>query len=371
MPVTVLTVVGARPQFIKAAAVSRELRSRDGIREVLVHTGQHHDPLMSDVFFEEMGIPRPDHVLGVHGGGHGVMTGRMLQALEPVMESERPDIVLVYGDTNSTLAGALAAKKLGIRLAHVEAGMRSGLMTMPEEINRVLTDRISDILFCPSESAVCNLEREGFRDMPCRIVRCGDVMYDAALYYADRSSQRSTVMTRIGGTPGFTPGAPFMLCTVHRAGNTDDPASLRAIVEALRVIASRMGIVFPVHPRTRAALDAAGLFSMLRDDGVILIDPVGYFDMLQLLRACRLVATDSGGLQKEAYFFGRPCITLRDRTEWTELVDDGVNILTGASTDRILDAYARFGDGGAGLDFSARHYGDGNAAGIIADGLSG
>lgn len=346
----VVTVVGARPQFIKAAAVSREIARHPEIREVIVHTGQHFDANMSDVFFSEMEIPKPDYCLDVHSLNHGAMTGRMLEKIEGVLLREKPDFVLVYGDTNSTLAGALAAKKLHMRVVHVEAGLRSFNMAMPEEINRILTDRISDILCCPTDTAVENLRREGFGSFPCRVVKTGDVMQDAALFYARVAAEKSDVITRLS-----LEGEPFALCTVHRAENTDDPERLASIVAALNEISREMRVVLPLHPRTRkiVAMQALALTCDV-------IDPVGYFAMVRLLENCRIVLTDSGGLQKEAFFFGKPCVTLRNETEWVELVEGGFNLLAGAGKERILLCLAEML--AKKLDFGLDLYGGGAAS---------
>lgn len=347
-----ITVVGARPQFVKAAALSRELACRPGVKEVLVHTGQHHDENMSDVFFEEMGIPRPDHHLGIHGGSHGAMTGRMLEALEAVLLEEEPDVLLVYGDTNSTLAGGLAAAKLHVPVAHVEAGLRSFNRRMPEEINRVLTDHLSTWLFAPTATAAANLRHEGIAESNIKVV--GDVMQDAALYYSALSEQRSTIVSRIGG-PGF------ILATLHRAENTDDEGRLKSIFDALSRISLKTRVVLPLHPRTRQKLAALDL----EFPNITLLDPVGYFDMIALIRASCMVMTDSGGLQKEAYFFSRPCITLRDETEWVELVEVGANVLVGADPERIHMAVSMMS--ARSIDFSGNLYGGGKAASGIVD----
>lgn len=356
----IVTVIGARPQFVKAAVVSRALAEHAGrVREVLVHTGQHYDPGMSEVFFEEMRIPRPDYNLGINGLSHGAMTGRMLEETERVLLREKPDWVLVYGDTNSTFAGALAARKLGIRVAHVEAGLRSFNRAMPEETNRILTDRISDLLFCPTETAVANLEREGFGGFPCRIVRSGDVMQDAALFYAGiaRKPQGADLPDR------------FVLSTVHRAENTDDPEVLRSVFRALEAVAREVPVVMPLHPRTRGKLEAAGYG--LDGSAVRFIPPVGYLEMVWLLQRTELVMTDSGGLQKEAYFFEKPCVTLRNETEWVELVEGGFNRIGGNRCESILTAWremeaeARSGR----LRFGGRLYGEGKAGRCVADAL--
>lgn len=358
MPLTVVSIVGARPQFIKAGMVSRALRATGQVREVLVHTGQHYDDNMSRIFFEELEIPEPDYNLGVGSASHGAQTGRMLEAIERVLLAERPDWVLVYGDTNSTLAGALAAVKLHIPVAHVEAGLRSFNRRMPEEINRVLTDHASDLLFAPTATAVANLKREGIPDERIHLV--GDVMYDAALFYGAKAEQQSRILERLGLRP-----KSYVLVTVHRAENTDDPQRLRAIFEGLAKVARCLPVVVPVHPRTRAALGRLGM-----TDGPLsslsLIDPVGYLDMVLLEKHASVIATDSGGLQKEAFFYGVPCVTLRQETEWTELVDLGWNQLVDElRTDRVesvvLQAIGRgggvrtllYGDGRAGHRITA------------------
>ena len=314
----VLSVVGARPQFIKAGVVSRALRRTTGVGEVVVHTGQHYDENMSEVFFRELEIPKPDYHLGIGGGTHGQNTGRMLEAIERVLLDEKPDWVLVYGDTDSTLAGALAAAKLHIPVAHVEAGLRSFNRRMPEEINRVLTDHVSDLLFAPTETAVQNLLREGISSDKVHLV--GDVMYDAALYYGEKAEQKSQILPRLGLRP-----KEYVLATLHRAENTDDPMRLRVILEALAQVHQEMPVVFPVHPRTRKRAEAFGLASLLNH--VMAIEPVGYLDMLMLEKNARLIATDSGGVQKEAFFYRVPCVTLREETEWVELVELGWNQL--------------------------------------------
>jgi UDP-GlcNAc3NAcA epimerase len=317
-----VTVIGARPQFIKAATVSREIATRHDIREVIVHTGQHYDANMSDIFFEELAIPRPDHHLGIGGGTHGAMTGRQLEAIEGVLLDEKPDMVLVYGDTNSTLAGALAAVKLHIPVAHVEAGLRSFNRRMPEEVNRILTDHASDLLFAPTTTAMRNLAREGIPTEQTHLV--GDVMYDASLFYRDRA-RRPEWFDTLGVDVG-----DFVLATVHRAENTDDPARLRGILEGLG--GAGRPVIFPVHPRTRQRIDALDLADQ---PGLHLVPPVGYLEMVWLEQNCAVVATDSGGVQKEAYFHGKPCVTLRDETEWVELVEAGWNRLAGADAGQI------------------------------------
>ena len=343
----ILTVLGARPQFVKAAAVSRQVADYPEIQEIIVHTGQHFDHKMSDIFFEEMAIPRPDYNLKINSLSHGAMTGRMLEGIEEVIMKEKPDYVLVYGDTNSTIAGALAAKKLHVKVAHVEAGLRSFNMVMPEEVNRILTDRISDWLFCPTETAVSNLKKEGFQSYDVQILNVGDVMYDAALYYARQSAQKSTISKKITGD--------FVLVTLHRAENTDNEKKLASIFKALNKIAQEVDVVLPIHPRTRKLIEKFGI-----KPDFDFIDPVGYFDMLELLKNCRQVLTDSGGLQKEAYFFEKKCITMREQTEWSELLESGMNILTGSDADKINEAFQIMKN--KKPDFSRSFYGNGNAS---------
>lgn len=346
----IVSVVGARPQFVKAAVVSRAIRGRDGWTEVLAHTGQHYDADMSDVFFEELEIPRPDRTLGVGSGSHAVQTARMLERLEPVVVEEAPDVVLVYGDTNTTLAGALVAAKLHIPVAHVEAGLRSFNRAMPEELNRVVTDHLSELLIAPTETAVENLLHEGIE--PDWIARVGDVMYDAALYYARRAGGQE-LLDRLGLT-----GGEYILATMHRAENTDDPERLGVLVEALRRVGRTLPVVLPLHPRTREALEREGLLEALAAD-IHLLDPVGYLDMIRLERDAALIATDSGGVQKEAFFHGVPCVTLRDETEWVELVELGWNRLAPPTgVDRVVSAL-REAVGTRGR--SGEPYGDGQA----------
>jgi UDP-GlcNAc3NAcA epimerase len=351
----VVTVIGNRPQFVKAAAVSRALRA--GHDELLVHTGQHHDDELSTVFVEELGVPRPERELGIHGGTNTEQTARMLAALGPLLAAERPDAVLVYGDTNSTLAGGLAAAQARIPVAHVEAGMRSFDRAMPEELNRVLTDHLSDLLLCPSETAVENLEREHAAG---RIDLVGDVMVDVALIFRPRALADTAPLERAGVAPG-----EYVLVTAHRAGNVDDPARLRLLVDLL--LALPVPAVFPLHPRTRARLEAAGwLGDLERAAGVRLQPPLGYLEFTSLLAQARAVLTDSGGVQKEAYLAGVPCVTLRDTTEWVETVDAGWNVLVD------LDAPAAI----AALDRRPPAerpplYGDGRAAERVVAALAG
>ena len=351
----ILTIVGARPQFVKAAALSREFTKYDNIEEIIVHTGQHFDDNMSEVFFREMEIPKPKYNLAIHSVGHGAMTGRMLEGIEKILIDEKPDLLLVYGDTNSTLAGALAAKKLHIKVAHVEAGLRSFNMEMPEEINRILTDRISDYLFCPTQTAVDNLQKEGHENSPCKIFKCGDVMQDAATFYAKKSAEKSTINKQINLNQ-------FILCTLHRAENTDDSTRLKAILDALNQIHLTTSVVLPLHPRTKGKIEALGVALKVK-----IIDPVGYFDMIELLKKCSLVMTDSGGLQKEAYFFKKNCVTLRDQTEWVELIENKVNILVGADKERIVSGASQMLNKES--NFSIDLYGNGKACEKIAEAL--
>jgi UDP-GlcNAc3NAcA epimerase len=357
----ILTVVGARPQFVKASVVSRALKRSEGLREVLVHTGQHFDRNMSDIFFSELNVPAPAYNLGVSGGSHGAMTGQMLAEIERVLNVERPDAVLVYGDTNSTLAGALAAVKLHIPVAHVEAGLRSFNMRMPEEVNRILTDRISSWLFTPTATAINNLSREGFPAE--RIIPSGDVMLDMARIAADQAGPGDRLFESLQVKP-----KEYFLATVHRAENTDNSARLRTIVESLGQLSKHATVVWPVHPRTRSVLAASAFSEVLRSENVRLIDPVGYLDMVRLERGASVIITDSGGVQKEAYFFKAPCVTLRDETEWVELVEAGWNrLVSPVDADSIVSAVlASEHTQGQNLEL----YGDGRASDRIASRLA-
>jgi UDP-GlcNAc3NAcA epimerase len=351
----IVTILGARPQFIKASVVSHAIAQAPYLSEVVVHTGQHFDANMSEVFFAELGMPRPNHFLNIHGGGHGAMTGRMLLQIEQVLLEEKPDAVLVYGDTNSTLAGALAAVKLHIPVAHVEAGLRSFNMAMPEEVNRILTDRVSYWLFTPTQVAAQHLQREGFKLE--QIYPVGDVMYDVALHHGKRVRGGSGLMNRLGLS-----AQSYVLATVHRAENTDHPERLIAIVDALIATAQRLTVVWPLHPRTRGVLQKLGKLDDLAAK-VQLIDPVGYLDMVQLEKFAALIATDSGGVQKEAFFYQVPCVTLRDETEWVELVASGWNRLTPPNSAAFIrdTIYSALGSRGARVE----PYGDGNSASKI------
>lgn len=331
----ILTVVGARPQFIKAAAVSHALAGA-GVREVLVHTGQHFDASMSDIFFAELGIPQPAYNLDIHSAGHGAMTGRMLEKLETVMLAEKPDIVLVYGDTNSTVAGAMAAAKLHIPVAHVEAGLRSFNRRMPEELNRIVTDHLSTHLFCPTEAAVANLANEGIRS---GVHAIGDVMYDICLTTARRAEENSSILQRLDLAP-----KSYAVATIHRAENTDDPARFAKILAWLEDAARAAPIVMPLHPRTAKLIKPLDRKLV----NIRLIDPLGYLDMTRLVHQSAAVFTDSGGLQKEAYFHRVPCVTLRDETEWIETIAGGWNRLWIGPDYAERREIPDFGDGHAG-----------------------
>ena len=346
----IVTILGARPQFIKAGTVSREIAKYQEIQEIIVHTGQHYDTNMSDIFFEEMKIPIPHYNLNINGLGHGAMTGQMLEKIEEVLLKEKPDWVMVYGDTNSTIAGALSASKLHIKVAHIEAGLRSFNMKMPEEINRILTDRISSILFCPTQSAVDNLNREGYGSLDIKIVKNGDVMQDGATFYK-----------KLAIPPKVKLNDKYILSTIHRAENTDDIERLKEIVLALNEIAKETQIILPLHPRTKAILEKNEL-----KINCTIIEPIGYLEMVYLIKNSELIMTDSGGVQKEAFFFGKPCITLRDETEWVELIENKFNVLAGASSKRILELYKYFEFNN---DFSLNLYGRGKASSIIVEEL--
>ena len=349
--IQVLTVVGARPQFIKASAVSKAFAARN-ISEAIVHTGQHYDSNMSNVFFQELEIPAPEFHLGIGSGPHGQQTGRMLEAIEKVILDHKPARVLVYGDTTSTLAAALAAAKLHVKILHVEAGLRSFNRLMPEEVNRVLTDHLSDMLFAPTQAAVDNLRHEGIADS--HVFMTGDVMYDVALYFAKRADEQSTVLRDLNLEP-----KKYVLATIHRAENTDDPARLQAILGALSELANHVQVIFPAHPRTVSLLGKAA-------DKLTVIEPVGYLDMVQLERHSRLVITDSGGVQKEAFFHQIPCVTVRGETEWVELVAAGWNRLAPPDSEVGISSVLR-----AALDAPLPEhtnlYGTGHAAEEIAD----
>lgn len=351
--IKLMTVLGARPQFVKAATVSRAIRNVANceISEIIIHTGQHYDEKMSKVFFDELDIPSPHYNLGISELSHGAMTGRMLESIETVILREAPDCVLVYGDTNSTLAGALAAAKLHVPVAHVEAGLRSFNMRMPEEINRIVTDRVSKLLFCPTDAAVENLASEGIM---AGLHNVGDVMYDAVLHYGAKAKHESKIVDDLELTD-----CGFVMATCHRQENTDDLVRMTGIIAALARISEDLPVVFPMHPRTHKRLLQLGLDALIKRLRVI--EPVSYLEMIALERRASGIVTDSGGVQKEAYFFGVPCITMREETEWIETVASGWNCLAGADPERIVAAY----EAQIGFDRAAERpefYGDGRAA---------
>jgi UDP-GlcNAc3NAcA epimerase len=355
----VLTVIGNRPQFVKAAAVSTKLRER--AEEVLVHTGQHYDRELSEIFFEELGLPPPDHQLNVGSGSHAEQTAAIVTALEPLLADVAPDAVLVYGDTNSTLGGALVAAKAQVPLAHVEAGMRSFNRSMPEEVNRVVADALSALSLCSTEAAMANLKAEGLGDTA---VLVGDVMADVALIFGPIADERSDALERLGLDPGG-----FIAATAHRAGNVDDPANLRALVDVMARAAETAPVVFAVHPRTRARLEAEGLDG-LADRGITAVDPLGYLDITRLVRASRAVLTDSGGLQKEAFLASVPCVTMREETEWVETVETGWNRLVGLDAGAAATALAELPKPGESTSPAAELYGGGEAGERVADALA-
>jgi UDP-GlcNAc3NAcA epimerase len=344
----ILSVVGARPQFIKAAAVSNVLRKNHN--EVLIHTGQHYDENMSKVFFEELQIPKPDYDLGIGSGEHGFQTGSMLIKLEEIYLKEKPDLVLVYGDTNSTLAGALCASKLLIPVAHVEAGLRSFNKKMPEEQNRILTDHVSSVLFVPTDTAVQNLKNEGITQ---NVFNVGDVMYDATEHFKGIAKEKSDIISRLGLSKNS-----YILATIHRAENTNDIGRLTNIITAINE--SKIDFILPLHPRTKKYIES---YNLKLNNNIKIIDPVGYLDMLNLEFNSAKIVTDSGGVQKEAYFMSKPCITLRDETEWIETVNEGWNTLVSTDVDDIINAIENFSPKGEKTDV----FGDGNAASKILD----
>jgi UDP-GlcNAc3NAcA epimerase len=355
----VLVVVGARPQFIKAAPVLKALEESGKFQMVLVHTGQHYDENMSKTFFEDLEIPEPNYNLGVGSGGHGFQTGEVMKLLEPALEKESPDIVMVFGDTNSTLAGALTAAKLQIPVAHVEAGLRSFNRNMPEEVNRVLTDHISSLLFCPTTNAVKNLENEGIRN---NVFNVGDVMYDAALHFGQKAKETSHILEDLQLEP-----KKYALATIHRAENTDHRQRLFNILSALNETAREMTVVLPLHPRTRKMIGHFGMGSLL--EGILVDEPVGFLDMVCLERNARLIITDSGGVQKEAYFYRVPCVTLRNETEWVETVEASWNVL--AKVDdldqlkKTMGKVTKF----RGIGVEIKQYGDGKSSQKIVERL--
>ncbi len=350
----IITILGARPQFIKAAMLSREYLKHPAIEEIIIHTGQHYDTNMSEVFFTEMQIPKPKYSLNIHNMSNASMTGKMTDEIGNILQNENPDLVVVFGDTNSTLAGALAARLLKYKLAHVESGLRSFNLEMPEEFNRILTDRISNLLFCPTQQAIQNLIKEGFENYPAKIIRTGDIMLDASLYYQNfvpsKTIEKNYQLTE----------NQYILATIHRAENTNNEENLAAIITGLNLLHKKMPVIFPAHPRTKNAITQATLkvdFQM--------IDPVGYLEMIGLTQNCKLVVTDSGGLQKEAFFFKKFCITPREETEWVELVENNVNILTGNKPDKMVEAFNQLNS--ASFPKQIELYGDGNTAALICN----
>lgn len=347
----ILTIIGARPQIIKAAAVSRAVRDLfpSQIEESILHTGQHYDNNMSQVFFDQLGIPQPDFNLGVGSGSHGLQTARMISGIEEVLLNNHFDGIILYGDTNSTLAGAVAASKIHVPVFHIEAGLRSFNMAMPEEINRIVCDQLSSICFAPTQTAVDNLRREGFTDSPAtfrngkgrRVCNCGDVMYDNSMYFATLAQQHSTIMQQLSLQPGA-----YILATIHRDNNTDNPERLSAILRALVDIAvqDNIRIVLPLHPRTKKILDTSPSLLPPYADSLTIIPPASFFDINMLEQNARIVMTDSGGVQKEAFFFEKPCVILRPETEWVEIVDHGAGIIADADYNRIVSSYRQLVD---------------------------
>lgn len=346
-----LTILGARPQFIKASSLSREIKNHSGVAEVIVHTGQHYDNNMSDVFFEDMKIPKPKYSLGVGGGSHANMTGQMMIQLELIMLNEKPDWVVVFGDTNSTLAGALTAAKLNIRIAHIEAGLRSFNNKMPEEINRIVTDRLSTLLFCPTETAVNNLISEGFNHLDCSIVNTGDIMKNGADFYSSLARKPKEKINN-----------EFILATLHRAENTDNIKNISSIIHALKIISEKIQVVLPIHPRTLKKCKEFGIdLSPIK-----VIEPLGYLEMIWLIKNSSRVLTDSGGLQKEAFFFHKNCVTYREETEWIELVKHNFNVITGSDHKKIVEAVFSHDFNN---NFSVDLYGTGNTSEKIISNL--
>jgi len=341
----IVTILGARPQFVKAAVLSRVIKKQHEIEEVIIHTGQHFDTDMSAIFFTEMEIPKPKYNLDINGLSHGAMTGQMLEKVEKILIDEKPDAVVIYGDTNSTIAGALAAKKMGIKVVHIEAGLRSNNMKMPEEVNRILTDRISDLLLCPTDTAIANLNKEGFSNLDCKVVKCGDIMKDAVEFYGKVSSEKSSIINDLSLEKG-----KFVLATIHRQENTDDIDKLKSIFEGLEQVNKQCRVILPLHPRTKNVLEKYNL-----SYDITAISPVGYFDMLELLKNCKMVVTDSGGLQKEAYFNKKHCVIVREETEWVELVENGFAKIVGSNKDKIFNTFENYKT--STVDFSKNLYG--------------
>jgi len=348
--IKILTVVGARPQFIKAAAISNEIKKRDNVDEIIIHTGQHFDENMSQVFFEEMKIPKPIYQLNHGSLNHGAMTGRMIEEIESIVLKEKPNWVLVYGDTNSTLAGAIVTSKLNIKLAHVEAGLRSFNMDMPEEVNRILTDRVSNVLFCTSQKAINNLNKEGYNSFDNEILDVGDVMYDTALLYSKKAKK-----------PNYNLPQKYALATIHRPVNTDSKNNLTKILNAFNKINEELPVILLVHPRTKNYITKYNL-----NPKFLMLDPVGFLEMIYLLKNSEIVFTDSGGLQKETFFHKKPCVTLRDETEWTELLEIEANVLCKIEENLILDAFKKMLNKKE-INFELKPYGDGFASKKIVD----
>jgi len=351
----IASVIGVRPQFVKASVVSRELRKKH--KEVRIHTGQHYDYQMNKIFFDQLNIPEPDYHLDIGSGSHGYQIGEMLKKIEDVLIKEKPDLVLTYGDTNSTLAGALAASKLHIRTAHVESGLRSFDRSMPEEINRILTDHCSDILFCPTKNAVENLKNEGITE---NVYLTGDVMVDSLLYNRDIAEKKSNILFELG-----LKSKQYLVATIHRASNTDSENNLKNIVDAFSELNET--IVFPLHPRTEKFLKTYGLYDKLKSS-VILTKPLGFFEFINLMSHAKMMLTDSGGIQKETYVLKVPCITLRENTEWVETIEDKWNVLVGTDKSKIIEMVYRFTPS---LNTHSNRFGNGNASGIIASKLEG
>jgi len=372
----IITIIGARPQIIKSSAIIRAIKTKysDKLTEIIVHTGQHYDENMSNVFFDEMGIPYPNYNLAVGSGSHGAQTAKMLEGLEEIFLSEKPDAVLVYGDTNSTIAGALAASKIHIPLIHVEAGLRSFNKSMPEEINRISCDHMSTMLFSPTNTGLENLKKEGFNisnkgkatiDNPF-VYHCGDIMYDNSLYFSEVSDEKSTILNELGLEKNN-----FILSTIHRDSNTDIHENLESIFKALIVISeeSNQRIVLPLHPRTKGKLEThlseELRMKLIQSENILIIPPAGFLDIIALEKNSKMIVTDSGGLQKEAFFFEKPCIILRPQTEWIEIVENGNAILVDADYNRILEAFNSLS---AKNDFSyPTLYGDGKSAEFICE----
>lgn len=352
----ILTIVGARPQFIKASVVSAEILKHPGIEEIIVHTGQHFDKKMSDVFFDQLNIPQPKYKLNINQLSHGAMTGRMMEEIEKIIFIENPDYLMVYGDTNSTLAGALAAKKLDVKVVHVEAGLRSFNIKMPEEVNRILTDRISDVLFCPTDTSVSNLKNEGFESFNCEIIKNGDVMYDACHLLKGYTVK-----------PNYDLPDKYALATIHRAENTDDKTNLNNIFSSFIDISENIPIVIPIHPRTVQLLNKYSI--SYKSKNIFIIPPVSYLEMLYLLNHSSFVLTDSGGLQKEAYFLRKYCFILRNETEWVELTKSKASLLAGNKRESIVNAFRRLNYLHNLANFDLEYFGNGNASKMIIESL--